>query len=802
TEKPTVEHAQSLFERLLRAAGSIPHVTPRLIVLPEVAAKWENWAVSLPDGSVVLVENVLDLCFDHQNNPSEKGKSRLAFILAHELAHLINGDHVRVPRDDRLSFQKTTDRDGTSHLSRMEARADYTGLLLMTMADFQPNYLIDRTNFFLEYVDKVRTNTSYEEHSTPVGRMTTLKRNLEPIFRELPLFGNGVRLYGLGKYREAIESFRSFADFFPSREVYNNIGLSYYQWAMKELAAIDQKRLSRFMLATIIDTETLARKLLPADLGVPRGLRERFEEHLALAVRNLKLALQKDSGYMPAKINLSSAMIMVRDYHEALRYTDQVLEADPDNIEAVNNKAVAVYLANPTGNSHRAMLLLDRLARDKNNYSDRRLRFNTSRIRFERLQCQFDADDAKDSDCLVMARKSWSPFLEKDSKGPYARLVRRELGYDREPSSPAEENNRFALVIGNEDYHTNPLPNPANDAKAVKHALEHLGFEVELGLNLDRGEMLEKIATFGGKLTPATTGLFYYSGHGLQVQGENYLVPIGANDRISIGRTDDNRNSTRDITVNANLVLHRMKTAKNPQNIVILDACRNNPLPGVATGIQGLAEMNAPSGTYIAYSTSPGEIAWDGLSGKNGIFTQALLNHIHQPNLDIGELFQLVRKEVKENTNQYQITWDTSTLEKEYYFNPAKPQNWTWHIVAGTIALAAGWQAREEARKYRQYHEENRLLYERHASSLELAEFFSIESQYRVNQERMKNHKRNYEVLDVVTLGVLLWEVYLLAFETYNEGVYQPPETGWETDVALDNRNGEDRLSVGLRWNW
>ena len=254
--------------------------------------------------------------------------------------------------------------------------------------------------------------------------------------------------------------------------------------------------------------------------------------------------------------------------------------------------------------------------------------------------------------------------------------------------------------------------------------------------------------------------------------------------------------------MNANLVFQELTLAKNLQNIVILDACRNNPLPGTGIVSTGLAEIEAPPGTYVAYATSPGKLAWDGFIGENSVFTKVLLENIYEPGIDIAELFQQVRKGVKEETNDHQITWDTSTLEEGFNFNPELEQDWTWHITAGTLALISGWQAREEAKKYKALYDDNQSIRNNYATANSSESINSMNAEYESNSEGMKKYKRNYQFLDVITLGALLWEGYLLIFESEALGTYQNPENTLLPETTLTPPLQNESTTLSFSWNW
>jgi len=165
---------------------------------------------------------------------------------------------------------------------------------------------------------------------------------------------------------------------------------------------------------------------------------------------------------------------------------------------------------------------------------------------------------------------------------------------------------RVALVIGNSAYESLPLKNPANDATDMGNMLKKMGFEVISQLDASQKQMENAIRAFQARLGKETVGLFFYAGHGMQVGGVNYLVPVGA----KITQESDVKYEC----VDAGRVLDAMHTAGNPLNIVILDACRDNPFArSYRSGVKGLARMDAPTGTFIAYATAPGDTAADGL---------------------------------------------------------------------------------------------------------------------------------------------------------------------------------------------
>lgn len=224
---------------------------------------------------------------------------------------------------------------------------------------------------------------------------------------------------------------------------------------------------------------------------------------------------------------------------------------------------------------------------------------------------------------------------------------------------------RLALVIGNSAYAASmgQLPNPANDAGAMAQALGALGFQVTLVKNADQKAMRRAISDFGQRLAkagPGSTGLFFYAGHGIQAKGINYLIP-----------TDANIQTQADVemeAVGADAVLEQMEEARASTNIVILDACRNMPLVrGFRSPTRGLAPMDAPNGSFIAYSTAPGSVAADGL-GANSPFVSALVRNLSRKGESIEAIFRDVRREVLTATEGTQTPWDSSSLIQPFYF--------------------------------------------------------------------------------------------------------------------------------------
>lgn len=222
---------------------------------------------------------------------------------------------------------------------------------------------------------------------------------------------------------------------------------------------------------------------------------------------------------------------------------------------------------------------------------------------------------------------------------------------------------RVALVVGNGAYTFAPLKNPVNDARDVAQALRELGFEVLHKENVGLNDMKRAIREFAAKIRGGGVGLFYYAGHGVQVKGVNYLVPVNAEVEREVDVEDE--------CLDAGYVLRQMAEVGSSINIIILDACRNNPFArGFRSAERGLALMDSPSGTLLAYATAPGSVASDG-DGRNGVYTEELLRHMRTPGVGVEDFFKRVRVSVLNRTQGRQTPWESSSLTTSFYFNPA-----------------------------------------------------------------------------------------------------------------------------------
>ena len=244
------------------------------------------------------------------------------------------------------------------------------------------------------------------------------------------------------------------------------------------------------------------------------------------------------------------------------------------------------------------------------------------------------------------------------------------------------QESRVALVIGNGAYQNAPsLRNPVNDARGMATLLGKLGFDVVERENATRRTMTEAMRAFAEKLTPGGVGLFFYAGHGMQVKGGNFLLPVDA----ALAAEDDLKYETVDVAD----VLDRMDDARVRLSLVILDACRDNPFAhGTRSATRGLAPIDAPRGTVIAYATAPGKLSADG-DGDNGLYTTELLKAMAEPGLTLEDVFKHTADGVERHSGNQQTPWISSSFRGEFYFSEAATRKVAIPPQPGTAALAA-----------------------------------------------------------------------------------------------------------------
>jgi len=270
-------------------------------------------------------------------------------------------------------------------------------------------------------------------------------------------------------------------------------------------------------------------------------------------------------------------------------------------------------------------------------------------------------------DCVIDLFSRLSESVYENRKRNFLRDQQNNLSRDSVKPLVVSSNssgNRIALVIGNASYRTRPLQNAKNDADDISEVLKKTGFEVIDIRDASLQQMRNAVRQFGDKLLTKDVGLVYYSGHGVEVRGRNYFIPVNAD----IQRSDEIIDQGLDVS----FVLEKMETAKKGINILIVDACRDDPFGrSFRSNSRGLAAMDAPRGTIIAYATSPGKVAADG-SGRNSPYTKNLVKAMQLPNTPIELMFKEVRRAVQLETKNQQIPWENTSLSGNFYFYTPK----------------------------------------------------------------------------------------------------------------------------------
>jgi len=455
--------AEMIFQRVSMASDKTGKCIPRLLI---IKGGGRPWVTSIRDGSVILTHGALRVCY--KGVSKENGDSRLAFVLGHELAHLSKDEYwhafafadlddkeISEELEDQLEEIRDISRDKSvadEMFKEKELQADSYGMISMASAGYDPGAIIDNDNinFFEDWIAQTKRNITYEDsqHPDPKVRAEFLRLRLDDVVKLLDCFTFGVTLYQIGRYEDAILLFDTFREQFPGREVFSNLGLSNYQIAIKALSFCDADLPYRFKLSTFIDPETYAVKL--RGFGESDCFKDKvFLRYIKRALEYLKLAVDKDHTYLPARINMSSALIMAGEYSRAISVTEEVLRIDRENAEALNNNAVALYLYglsnNIEGASDNAIEIMRKVVGLNHNFGNPV--YNIATIYSE------EGKDASASD-------TWKAFLKIESTGDFANVARRNLGIE------LKENDVAASLTG-------PEP-PFKPGEEIKGELEKM----------------------------------------------------------------------------------------------------------------------------------------------------------------------------------------------------------------------------------------------------------------------------------------------------------------------------------------
>jgi tetratricopeptide (TPR) repeat protein len=397
-DHPLVLRANDIFNRVKNAADKCYKTPPTLIILKKNAVTPRV----LKTGTILMSQKTLELCY--QKVKQAVGDARIAFIMGHELAHLANTDYWKDESRDQLipdtEIKRILEKDSKDNL-QMELKADAYGMLYASMAGYQPSALIQKngTIFFHNWSHQVSPS-----HPSPKARAAQLKHQVKSIQSTIMLFHIGLRLYQLGKYEDALPLLIAFQKTFPCREVSNLIGLVYYQQAMNALSEYDQQNALQYKLSVILDMETRADKFRT-------NARDQFHENIKNAIWHFKMACEKDQQYVPSRINLSASLILNGRMNGAIDILDEALNIKNNDPQALNNKAIAMYLLGKKINVcmfQKAVDLLQQVIQNQSQLPD--AYYNLGQIMYERKR-------------YASYKTYFKQYLERESFGNFAKNV-------------------------------------------------------------------------------------------------------------------------------------------------------------------------------------------------------------------------------------------------------------------------------------------------------------------------------------------------------------------------------------------
>lgn len=421
--EPRVTLARKIFQQVLNAAGSPRSVTPRLLIIKDKSLR----VIALPDGWVILSSGALERCYKNTNH----GDDRLAFILGHEIAHQLKDDfwHMRFfealsnyektansPKDTLESVRAIAKK--TDEVRAKELAADEHGIVYAAMAGFDPRAIIEDKqgiNFFAEWTEaldpgRLRLNQASTTHPNSNQRAQAVKARLASVFEHIEAFNLGVMFHQAGMHQQAIASFGLFATYFPSREVSHNLAVSYYHLALQ--AYTQWKGEPDFALLPRLDPETRANAWASRDAEPPE---ERFQEHIALAIRHARAAVEQDSSYPPAYLTAAASLLLNNQPYEALGLLREAQRRFGANVDWLNAEGVAHQL---TGDTNKATAQFQ--ATLQTNPNNDAAHYNLGR------QAILNGDPQA-------ARQYWQACLDQAPDGQCAHRARRALGLSGVP---------------------------------------------------------------------------------------------------------------------------------------------------------------------------------------------------------------------------------------------------------------------------------------------------------------------------------------------------------------------------------
>lgn len=422
---PRAAKAHEIFSHVLDAAGKKSGVVPRLLIINHNSLI----ASAIPDGGIIISKKVLDICYQ---NP-QRGDDRLAFVLAHEIAHQLKDDfwHMKFFQAIELSKEKSPEQKkaleeveaiagSTEKVLAKELQADEYGIIYASMAGYNTNAVVtedDKVNFFEDWVtalDPARVPGIHQDptHPSPKQRAETVKAQLRQVLEKVDIFRMGLLFYQAEEYQKARLAFEKFLQFFPSREVYHNLAACHHQIALKYYRDWKgEKEALGFKLSIAVDPQTRASKItLKGGQDDPAAL---FNSHMNKAIEYYQKAISLDPFYSLSYNNLGCALILKEDAYKAVAMLRDAIKINPNSAETLNNLGVAFFY---TENSAKAKENLAK-AHDLDTTYDAPL-FNLGKI-------------AQEEKNTADAKKYWTAYLKLDSAGPWADFIRTALSLEK-----------------------------------------------------------------------------------------------------------------------------------------------------------------------------------------------------------------------------------------------------------------------------------------------------------------------------------------------------------------------------------
>jgi len=461
-----------IFEKVYHVADKRKNSDPSLIIVSNID---NPWIFCTSDGIVLFTEKAIEMCYHGVDK--ETGDARVAFFIGHEIAHLYYKEfwhleaYLILKKHEKkgglysqllkifMQKEKILDEEEAKKgMKQQELDADSLGILYASLAGFDVSKIVDTKgkNFFTEWVNQLTKMGVYDDNSHPASeeRATFLLTYLKAVIDDLYLYHFGIRLYQLKRHLDANHFLKKFIKTYPSREVYNSLGLINYELSLQYLSECDPIQAYQYKLSTLIDIETRAELLKKIKKrGVQRGIErnqddctellERFKAYRKEAIKYLKNACENDVFYVPSSINLSSALIMAKDYSGSMSILDKVLKIKPDSIEAFNNYSVAQFQLGQTIKVDMAAHAINRLTKitqDHPNFSN--AYYNLGQFYFERG----DRD---------ISNSYMEDFLNIESSGIYADIARNHLSKSNETINSKKQisgfNEKVPISLGKID---------------------------------------------------------------------------------------------------------------------------------------------------------------------------------------------------------------------------------------------------------------------------------------------------------------------------------------------------------------